>query len=515
MVAGRAVSVGLITLFTGVTLSALDVDRTPIQLSPDTSARAEATLRYSSGFSVRVQAAAAWSSLDTLVADVSAAGWITPRQEGSARIVASIGRFADTATVLVTNQGLQSQQPRPAEAFVESIGVNVHLSYFDRVYGSGFRSIIIPRLQELGVRHLRDGGTTLPNEDWMAEVYGRWREAAEATGAKFTVIMSPRRTASGPGTDYGDVTHIGELRNRIGAEHIAAWEGVNEHDLSGRPNWANEVRTLQRAMYAFVKGDPDLARQHRVIGPSLANLATASQVGDLSAYMDEGAIHPYDGGQVPTTNLLANVNGVRPISGDKALQATEVGYHTAYASSNPWHWALSESAHAKYTLRQFLELFNAGVRRSFAYELIDEGTDPTDMEQNFGLLRNDGSAKPAFDGLRNLIALLGDRGAPAFSTRPLRVQFSGDTAGVRRLLLQKADGRRYLVLWQNSLSYDKATRQDLAGAARTLELAFDEPIATSNVYVPLGGMKATATYRDARTLTLSIPDHPIVLEMVN
>lgn len=405
-------------------------------------------------------------------------------------------------------------QPSRAEDFVSSIGVNIHLSYFDRVYGSEYQSIILPRLQELGLRHLRDGGTSLPNEDWMRTVYDRWREVSQVTGARFTVIVSPRRTATGPGTNYDDMSHIRDLRDRIGANNIAAWEGVNEHDWSGRPNWADEVRRSQRALAAQVRADPQMASMHRVLGPSLARPEHAGAVGDLSAFMDVGVMHPYDGGQPPATNLPMHVSGLRVLNANRPLQATEVGYHTASASTNPWHWSLTELAQAKYTMRQYLELWNAGVERSFGYELIDQGTDKTDMEANFGLLRIDGSRKPAFTGLRDLIALLGERGAPAFTTHPLRVSFSGDTAGVRRLLLEKADGRRFLILWQDQPSYDKVAKRDITVAARTVVLGFERAVTKATTYLPLSGTAARGTVSNSRLVTVSVPDHPVVVEVV-
>ena len=406
-------------------------------------------------------------------------------------------------------------QPSRAEDFVASIGVNIHLSYFDRVYGSGYRTIILPRLQELGLRHLRDGGTSLPNEDWMVAVYDRWREVSQVTGGKFTVIVSPRRTATGPGTNYDDMSHIRDLRDRIGANNIAAWEGVNEHDWSGRPNWADEVRRSQRALSAQVKADPQMASLHRVLGPSLARPENAPAVGDLSAFMDAGVMHPYDGGQQPATNLVSHMQGLRVLNANRPLQATEVGYHTASASTNPWHWSLTELAQGKYTLRQFLELWNRGVQRSFAYELIDEGTDMSDMEANFGLLRIDGSRKPAFNGLRDLIALVGDRGAPTFATHALKVSLSGDTTGVRRLLLEKADGRHFLVLWQDKLSYDKVLKRDINVPAKSVDLGFEFPVTRVTMYRPLTqGTQAVRTVAKARLVTVSVPDHPVVVEVV-
>ncbi len=208
-------------------------------------------------------------------------------------------------------------------------------------------------------------------------------------------------------------------------------------------------------------------------------------------------------------------SGVRAIAGTRPLVATEVGYHTSPISTNPWHWAVSESAQAKYTLREFLELYNAGVQRTFAYELIDEGTAPSEMEFHFGLLRNDGTPKPAFTALRNLIALLGERGAAPFTTHALRVSLSGDTTGVHRLLVEKGNGRRYLVLWQNTRSYDEVTRTDLSATPRVVDVDFPAALSSVTVYQPLIGTAATATYRATRTLRVSVPDHPVLLELVN
>lgn len=514
-VAGRAVCIGLATLLAGVNTTALEVTADTGALSLTDGAHVDATVRYSNGLGLRVREAVTWKSLDPAIASASKGGWITPRAEGTARIVATVGRLADTATMRVSGRSFAAIMPARAEDFVSSMGVNIHLSYFDRVYGTGFRTIIIPRLQELGLRHVRDGGTSLPNVDWMNEVYLRWRDLAAATGAKFTVIVSPKRTATGPGTDYADMSHVLDLRNRIGVNNIEAWEGLNEHDVSGRSTFAQEARTLQRALYTLVKSDPTMASRHRVLGPSMAHASAAAKVGDISAWMDAGSIHPYDGGKLPTSNLATHVNGVRALAGTRPLVATEFGYHTSPVSSNPWHWSVSESAQAKYTLREFLELYNAGVQRSFAYELIDEGTDPADMEFHFGLLRIDGSRKPAFAALRNLIALLGDRGAAQFAPHALRVALSGDTTGVHRLVVEKADGRRYLALWQNTRSYDEITRTDISAPVRKVIVDFPVALSRVSIYQPLSGTAAIATYTSARTIQVSVPDHPILLELVN
>lgn len=49
------------------------------------------------------------------------------------------------------------EQAHRADSFVDSLGVNTHLVYLDTAYRD-YNGIIKPRLQELGIRHIRDGG---------------------------------------------------------------------------------------------------------------------------------------------------------------------------------------------------------------------------------------------------------------------------------------------------------------------------------------------------------------------
>ena len=50
----------------------------------------------------------------------------------------------------------RAEHARPADAFVDFLGVNTHLGYRDTAYGD-YQGVIKPRLLELGVRHIRDG----------------------------------------------------------------------------------------------------------------------------------------------------------------------------------------------------------------------------------------------------------------------------------------------------------------------------------------------------------------------
>ena len=90
--------------------------------------------------------------------------------------------------------------------------------------------------------------------------------------------------------------------------------------------------------------------------------------------------------------------------------ATESGYHTALSWDGS-HPAVTESAQARYIPRLSLEFYEAGLPRTYMYELIDQGTSLTHREDHFGLLRNDGTEKPAFRALASMIAILKDPGS--------------------------------------------------------------------------------------------------------
>jgi hypothetical protein len=110
------------------------------------------------------------------------------------------------------------------------------------------------------------------------------------------------------------------------------------------------------------------------------------------------------------------------------------------------------------------------------YELYDEGTDPSNLEQNYGLIYNNLTPKPAFTALTNLIQLLSE---PETSFTPgkldysLEVQSSGTyvrTQYVHDLLLEKSDGDFYLLLWHeiSGTSNTDMGGNALAGAQRDI-----------------------------------------------
>jgi len=409
------------------------------------------------------------------------------------------------ATQFASVSRLQSapSRARSADDFVNSIGTNLHLSYFRTAYGTGWATIIKPKLLALGVRHVRDAGSVVDDDRWMEQVYGRMKELADQ-GIRFNLIVGPPRGSQ----DYSTLSHFGRLL-QYALPVVESFEGLNEHDLSRRPDWVSEVRSCQQALYTAVKADPRTASLP-VYGPSIGHPTNAAQVGDISQWMDFGSIHPYPGGMPPLANLTDHENKLQPVVGSRPLVATETGYHTATAWTGE-HPAVSEQAMARYVPRLFLEYFDAGISRTYLYELIDEGTSNVDREQKFGLLRADGTEKPAYGALRNLIAVLRDPGA-GFTPGELDYTLSGDTTGVETTLLQKRDGRFYLVLWQEAASYDLVRKLEAQVPVKQVTLQLTRA-ARVRLFLPLTSPNPTRDSQGVTTLQLSVPDSPLIVEI--
>jgi len=371
-----------------------------------------------------------------------------------------ISRPALVAALVVTCLGAPAPAPasepvRSADRFVDSIGVNVHMTYGDTAYRN--RTRLIETLQEAGIRHVRDG---LSYNTQYA--YDAFNDLARR-GIRTTFIM-------GDPSERHDTLEelLGTLKTKVPAAAEAV-EGPNEYSLSGDPQWAANLRAYQERLYQAVNGDPAL-NHLPVLAPSLVWNRNHYDLGTLTSALDFGNKHPYPGGDLPEGNIQAELAMAGNVSGDRSVYVTESGYHNALATTSG-HRPISEEGAATYLPRMYLEYFRRGVPRTFAYELIDEWPDPEkkNSEANFGLLRNDYSKKPAFRSLENLIALLSDTGRPDDLT-PLDFTIPDAPADLRKLVLQKRDGTHYVVLWRAVRVWDPVARKAVAVDPRPVTL---------------------------------------------
>ncbi|PIG94082.1 hypothetical protein CSQ79_07000 [Gloeocapsopsis sp. IPPAS B-1203] len=386
----------------------------------------------------------------------------------------------------------QVEQTRSADTFVDSIGVNVHLTYTDTAYGK-YKSIIRPRLQELGIRHIRDGFV-----DKRPKYYQKLQDLADI-GIHSTLIagigwVSPQQA----------IAIARQLDNSI-----EAVEGPNEYDIGKKPQqWVPELRQYMEQLHNQVKNDP--ATNHLpIVGPSFVDRDASTAIGKLTQWVDYGNMHPYNYPHKPGDNIDKEIsNRSRPFN-EQPLVATEAGYHTGNKHSDR---PLTETAHAKYLPRLFLEYFNRGIVRTFAYEFIDQRTKPKDREANFGILRNDGSPKPAFITLKNLIALLQDPGE-SFPLKSLDYNLTGNTKNIHHTLLQKRDGRLYLILWQEVTSFNPKKHSDRTVPEQPITININTPVNQANLYQVSESINPIKQ-NNPKNINLNIPDYPVVLELL-
>jgi hypothetical protein len=356
--------------------------------------------------------------------------------------------------------------PKSAPAFRDSVGVVTHIVYYDTAYGDWSR--VVARLDELGVRHLREGVYANPAPQWREwnERYYQAVELAAAHGIRFTFGLNP------PGRGTGTVDQILQVINGRLRNAAEALEAPNEMDkYVGGPNWPRMLSSYGRELHRKARASRFL-RSLPILGPSFGTPHGPHRVGDQRAWLDVGNIHPYTGGLSPDPRYVkAELARAGITAPNKPVWATEAGFHNAMRAPRGGgnQAPVSEAAGAVYMLRTFLEHFREGIRRTYAYELLDEKPDPRgrDPEQHFGLLRHDFSRKPAFVALRNLLTVVGrERGRPRL--RPLRIDVAGPKGDVRQLVLQKADGTYVVALWRLASVWDRDKRRPLHVKPRPL-----------------------------------------------
>ena len=465
------------------------------------------------------------------------------RTSTRASIIVAIAAGAAITIAARARPGTPARAPHPVSAvwsdrFVSSVGIATHFNYYDLLPYGHDRAKTIASLVALGVRVVRDGNSVSVTGD-SNDPY--WNTMAELTkaGIKLVLVTSPTHLRGGAidALPYLDQRPIDSAVARVGAANILAFEGPNEVDNNnegwgGKTAYGANARAFQRAMYAHVK---QIAPSVTVLGLTTTSAAGARAVGDLSAIMDAGTLHPYPDGDTPSAHLAPMESALSPLNAaKKPWWVTETGYHTAPdATENLYQPGVSELAQAKYIGRIYLDYFAAGIPCTSVYELIDEHDDRSNAEANYGLLFNDGSTKPAYGALKNLLALLADRGA-TFTPGALDYSLGGATSSIKQSLFEKHDGRFYLVLWNDVPVYSPKSVsgwqgrvrkywERVAGVDRTSRDISNSPVPVTislarrarslTVYAPLKGAVPLSSDSSASSLIVPVPDYPIVVEI--
>jgi hypothetical protein len=359
-----------------------------------------------------------------------------------------------------------------AEAFVESVGINTHIS--SEPYAGRFEEVR-GHFRTLGIRYFRD--ELRPTND-----ISRWRTLFEADNVRANVLVSPHTNT---------IAEMMEYLEKLGIDAVSAVEGQNEGNspwflsqpVAG-PDWAKTVVAYQREVYEALRERWDRDTLP-IVSPTVINWKPddMKRLAGAAKYADITAIHSYvqEAQEPETKDNYAGVGWYKArianrFASGKPIMVTEIGYNT---SPNLPEDAVSELAQGIYLPRMLLNNFAEGIERTFIYELLDSGNVAQEWEHNWGLVRFNGTKKPAYDAVAALLTVLAGRDAAAAPQAPAPVDVSIKNAPktTRLMPFRREDGSTVAAVWRAESCWEPQLRVDLDLAPQPVVLATGGAIA--------------------------------------
>ncbi len=411
----------------------------------------------------------------------------------------------------------------PVGQFLDSIGACTHVAQ-----GVDSPTQSATAMAYAGLRNLRDDGNPGTVPDWIA--------MHQSAGVR-VCVLSNQNVAS--------TLDMAKQLNAAGA--LLAVEGPNEPNnfpvtylgqkssygptADGGPATFAPVASFQRDLYAAVKAEPTLSgipvfHSSEAGGsePDNVGLQFLTIPGDAGTimpagtrYADYGNTHNYVCGH--SSQLVDNTawNASSPtLNGDWDGPYVEYG-HTWHGGFSGYSnadlvalpkvttetgWvtsgsgAITEEQQARLFLNLYLSAFKQGFAYTFIYMLRD------DPQQGYwGLFDTSYNPKKSGAYLHNLTTILADAGAR--TPGKLDYAIAAEPATVHDLLLQKSDGTFALVVWDEKPS----------GGSDMVTVDLETSRSTVTVYDPTTGTAATQTLHDASAVSLTLSDHPVVIEL--
>jgi hypothetical protein len=397
---------------------------------------------------------------------------------------------------------LPSENAAQADAFVDSIGVQTHISYVDTAYGNW--GGVLDGLKSLGVRHIRDG---LPVTNTFVSDF----QQLNAAGIRCTCGFGLPNSLT-PSLISSFVQQI---------QNAEALEAPNECDAGSNCGGGGSTGIANVLAFLPLLRLSSAATNLPVIGPSYQTQEGYASSGNISSQINYNNLHVYFGGRNPGSTGWGGSDPQGDLYGSfdywmdqgnldapgVADVVTETGYQ-AYPSTTT-AGTIPESVEASYTPRTLLVAYNKGIRRTFLYELVDESADT-----GYGLLANDFTPKPAYTALKNLISTLQDPGA-GFTPGSLNYSISGNTNTLNHLLLQKRDGSYWLVLWLEQSSYDSINMVPVTVTPQNMTLSIGAGMKFGNFvqFDTNGNATPTALNGSAYSTPLTISDQVSIVEI--
>lgn len=440
-------------------------------------------------------------------------------------LLAGTALCAETAPELVPHPVIA----RSADDFVESIGVSglggPYITPKNELYGQ----LPIPPEHLMGVRYSRiEAPQQQPAADLFTAIH-------KAHGVRYNWLLSWHfRDLSEP---RNLATALAALR-LMPAAAIASIEGNNEanfHKMSGMPDYpATNVhaKSSQEAFYPAVKADPLLraipVMSWNIIGVDIGQ-GSEHLYGKLTSdACDVIACHAYpfdpahfraplaDTASGAMAHHALTCREVQPTGeARKPIIATETGW----TSDKP----VAETTQARLDPIILAANYSAGVARTYLYDAW--GNHPWAIQGH-----------PAGRALTDLTTLLGEAtwdakaeqwhypdfapGALAYHLAPLPASTPDKPVAIGQLLLQRGDGRFFLLLWNDVPITNNTTKQLYDFPAVDVAITVGNPLSQVVIHAQQADGShnsesvAITAHAPTATLTVQVADRVVVVELV-
>jgi hypothetical protein len=405
-----------------------------------------------------------------------------------------------------------------ANDFLNSIGVCTHIAQ-----GIDNPTNVAACLSYAGIRSIRDDGSIR-----AAAIQG-WIHVHNTSGARVCLLPINGNIAQSLSA-YESLAAVGALLAAEGPNEPNNFPVTYGGATSSATNFLPVAR-FQRDLYRAVKTDPKLAGIP-VFASSEAGGAEPNNCGlqfltipggagtlmpDGTVYADYANTHNYVcdhlssvcdnnawGAEDPALN--GRWDGMHVEYGHTWWSPGYKGYSDNQLSTLPrvttetgWTTQGSNSVPEDQQAKLFLNLYLAAFKRGWSYTFIYMLRD--DPGQGYwGLFHTDYSAKRSATCLHNLTTILADK----TSSTPGSLNYSipSEPATVHDLLLQKSNGAFELAVWGEQVI-----------GSNNITVNLGATFATVRVYDPTVGTSATQTLSKVGSVSLTLSDHPLIVEI--
>lgn len=363
-------------------------------------------------------------------------------------------------------------------AFVYMLGVNTHIDF------SGVNLTNLETdMNYVGLKNVRDDPHT------TADITTNWPAFAAATGSYFEAF---------PG-EGSQAVMAGDFANAVTAAAtpglISAIEGGNEEDDAFAVSAGNSIAAAKAFQINTVYPQVNAIGLKAVCLSFGAGFVAQNnfhgdydKVNDMSPWCDFANAHTYPVVGHPTGRDIRYLDYLAHIAAPgRPLIISELG------------WA--DSSYSAYDKARFMMegIFDAwidGAKKVFIYSLID------DVSGTYGIMNTDTSPKVSGNMIHHLTQLFQDSGQYERTDMFTYTQTTSGPLADTVLVFEKTSQSMYAVIWNEG------------GISHSNTLSFPITYSTINVWDPVNSATAIATTANANSVTVTIFDRPLIVELI-